>query len=138
MKRFLLFLAIVIAFSVTTSIPYSCIKDNPSPRPDYLATAPISGITQTSAVTGGNFLWHGMTSSQKGVCYNTIGGPMINDIITGVKDSVTIDGSGETNFVTTLVGLTPSTKYYVRAYTYTGLGISYGNQLSFITLSVKK
>ena len=138
MKRFLMFTAIVIVFFASLTITHSCHKDNPARMNEYLETAPVSGITQTSAVTGGNFLWHGMTSSQKGVCYNTIGGPMINDIITGGKDSVTIDGCGETNFVTTLVGLTPSTKYYVRAYTYTSLGISYGNELSFITLSVKK
>ena len=133
------FLKIILILIVSMIANHSCKKDNP--RPDYLTTLPISGITQTTAITGGSFGWYGLTTYSTGVCYNTIGSPALEEntgIIGNRKDSVTIDGYGEVNFVSTLTGLTPSTTYYVVAYAHQNWWNSYGKVLSFRTLAADK
>jgi hypothetical protein len=127
----------VLIFSMM--VIYSCKKE--PQRPDYITTVPVSGITQTTAITGGNFGWYGLVTYSTGVCYNTIGSPALVEntgIIGNRKDSVTIDGFGEENFVSTITGLTPSTTYYVVAYARGNAWNSYGKVLSFTTLATKR
>lgn len=39
-------------------------------------------------------------------------------------------------FTSTLIGLTPSATYYVRAYVTNSVGTAYGNEASFITTAI--
>ncbi|MBK7134600.1 MAG: fibronectin type III domain-containing protein [Bacteroidales bacterium] len=45
------------------------------------------------------------------------------------------DGSGTGPFASTITGLAPNTKYYVRAYAVNSVGTGYGNEYNFTTLS---
>jgi hypothetical protein len=90
-------------------------------------TATITGITQTGATSGGNISSDGGASvTAKGVCWGTASGPTI-------LDNKTSDGTGTGIYVSTLSGLTASTKYYVRAYATNSVGTSYGDELFFTT-----
>jgi hypothetical protein len=118
---------------------HSCKKDDNVAF--TLKTAAISGITQTTAITGGIFGTHELLIDSTGVCYNTIGSPSLEyttDAVLNRKDSMTIDGSGAVNFISTLTGLKPSTTYYVVAYAQWNAGVFYGKVLSFTTLSAEK
>jgi hypothetical protein len=63
----------------------------------------------------------------RGVCYNTTGSPTIADFLA-------TSGSGIGAFVSTLLGLTRNTDYFVRAYATNSVGTSYGEEISFSTL----
>jgi hypothetical protein len=52
-----------------------------------------------------------------------------------IDGSHTTEETGIGSFSSTLVGLNPSTTYYVRAYAASDYGLAYGNELSFTTLS---
>lgn len=65
----------------------------------------------------------------RGVCYNTTGSPTI-------ADSLATSGSGIGAFVSTLLGLTKNTDYFVRAYATNSVGTSYGEEVSFSTLKI--
>ncbi len=98
--------------------------------PTISTTAP-SNVLSTKATTGGNTIDSGgYAVSEKGICYSSS-----NNLpaYTGVSNSHTSDGSGNANFATILKNLTPSTKYYIRAYAKNQLGVGYGNLDSFTT-----
>jgi pectate lyase len=84
-------------------------------------------ISQTSALVGGNTVNTGSsTITSRGICYNTTGSPDIN--------SSKIEIAGTTgDFTTQLTGLSKGTIYYVKAYTQTNNGISYGLSVPFST-----
>jgi len=46
-----------------------------------------------------------------------------------------MDGTGTGTYTSSITGLTPSTKYYIRAYATNSSGTGYGNILSFTTLN---
>jgi uncharacterized protein YcnI len=93
-------------------------------------TAAVTNITQTTATSGGNVTSTGGTTvTARGVCWSTSSSPTI----TG---SHTSDGTGSGTFVSNITGLTAGTLYYVRAYATNSVGTSYGNQLSFTTLTL--
>ncbi|MCK4699990.1 MAG: fibrobacter succinogenes major paralogous domain-containing protein [Bacteroidales bacterium] len=95
-----------------------------------VATTPISNITENSAQSGGNVTDDGGTTiTTRGVCWNTSQNPTISNDHTN-------DGSGTGSFTSSLTGLTQKTKYYVRAYATNGAGTAYGNEISFLTLSL--
>jgi len=91
-----------------------------------VTTGEVSAITSTTATCGGAVSNNGAPVTVRGVCYNTIGRPNIND-------PHTTDGSGYGDFRSYLTGLQPNTTYYVRAYAGNGGGISYGDEVSFTT-----
>jgi uncharacterized protein (TIGR02145 family) len=92
-------------------------------------TSPVTDITQTTATSGGNVTSDGgATVTARGVCWNTSSNPT-------TANSYTTDGSGTGTFVSNLTSLTPNTLYYVRAYATNSVGTSYGNELSFTTLT---
>ncbi len=94
-----------------------------------ISTSAVSSITETSAQSGGNVTDDGgATVTARGVCWSTSENPTISD-------SHTIDGSGTGVFSSNLTGLSPNTTYYVRAYATNSAGTSYGNHVSFQTLS---
>ncbi len=94
-----------------------------------MTTVSISSLTDSSVVTGGNIISDGGgTISARGVCWNTAGNPeIIND--------KTADGSGSGTFTSHISGLAPGITYYVRAYSVNSAGVSYGNEITFTTLS---
>jgi uncharacterized protein (TIGR02145 family) len=93
----------------------------------YLTTNLISNITQNTAQSGGFITsdW-GYGVTDRGVCWSTFPDPTI-------LDSKTSDGTGTGGFLSTLTGLSASTKYYIKAYASNSQGISYGTEKSFTT-----
>jgi uncharacterized protein (TIGR02145 family) len=92
-----------------------------------VTTTDASGITATTATTGGNVTSDGGSPvTARGVCYNTAPNPTL-------LNSYTTNGTGLGIFTSNLTGLTPSTLYYVRAYATNANGTVYGNEISFPT-----
>jgi hypothetical protein len=93
-----------------------------------LSTNSITNITSTSANSGGFNLASGNVNiTTKGVVWSTSPNPTI------LLSTKTSNGSGTGSFSSSLSGLTPNTKYYVRAYATNSCGTSYGNEVSFVT-----
>ncbi|MDD2228554.1 MAG: endonuclease [Candidatus Cloacimonetes bacterium] len=98
-----------------------------SPTLAVLSTAVVSGITVSSAISGGTITSDGGASvTARGVCWNTSTTPTISN-------SLTSNGSGTGSFVSNLNSLTASTLYYVRAYATNSQGTAYGEEYSFST-----
>ena len=94
-----------------------------------VTTTTASNITATTATTGGNVTSDaGSPVTARGVCYNTAPNPTLSN-------NYTTNGSGTGVFVSDLIGLTPFTQYFVRAYATNSNGTSYGNEITFTTLS---
>ncbi len=94
-----------------------------------VSTSQITEISTTSAVCGGNVSFDGdVEVTDRGVCWNIEGAPIIND-------SRTLSGSGLGEFTSKITGLKKSTKYFVRAYAVNSVGISYGKEDSLVTRS---
>ena len=92
-----------------------------------VTTTPISNITASSAVSGGNITYDGGGSIiGRGVCWSITPEPDLNDFFTS-------DGTGSASFSSTMTNLTPATTYYVRAYAKNSAWTVYGEQLSFTT-----
>jgi uncharacterized protein (TIGR02145 family) len=92
-----------------------------------LTTTEVSGLTSTSAISGGSITnTGGGVITANGVCWSTSENPTI-------AGSFTSDATGSATFVSNITGLTDGTIYYVRAYATNSSGTSYGNQLTIIT-----
>ncbi|NBP75709.1 MAG: hypothetical protein EBU61_06730, partial [Crocinitomicaceae bacterium] len=90
-------------------------------------TNSIISITGLTAISGGNITSDGGAAvTQRGVCWSTSPNPTITN-------NTTSNGSGIGNFTSNMIGLSPSTTYYVRAYAINIVGVSYGNEVSFTT-----
>jgi hypothetical protein len=95
--------------------------------PEVTTTA-VTQITDISATSGGNVTSEGGAEvTARGVCWNTTGRPT-------TRDSHTSNGSGLGTFISHLTGLSPNTKYFVRAYAVNSVGAGYGHELTFTTL----
>ncbi len=119
------------ALAVIMALPFSsCKKD--STNPPSVSTTAVTGVSVTSAISGGNITSQGTSAvTARGVCW----GATANPVITGSK---TTDGTGIGTFTSTITGLTPATLYHVRAYATNAEGTSYGEDLSFTTSSLIK
>jgi uncharacterized protein (TIGR02145 family) len=106
----------------------SCEKKPVRPT---VSTSAITGISTTTAVSGGNITDDGGAAIiSRGVCWNTSDKPT-------TENSKTIE-SGESGFFTSNIAqLLPNTTYYVRAYVTNSVGTGYGNSVSFKTLGGK-
>ena len=92
-----------------------------------VSTTSASGITSTTATSGGNISSDGNAPvTERGVCWNTSTNPTRTN-------SKTSDGTGIGNFATSITGLVKNTKYYVRAYATNSVGTGYGNEITFTT-----
>lgn len=117
-------MAAALAISVT-----SCKEDENSPS---LSTKGVTSVTSTSATTGGEITDEGTSAvTARGVCWNTLENPTIND-------SKTSDGTGVGSYTSEITGLTPGTLYHVRAYATSADGTGYGADVSFTTASLIK
>lgn len=106
----------------------------------FTTTAQVPASVSTSEVF--NFVWDG-------AYYTAIGGGKVIDdgnsvvskrgVCWGTERNPTIEGnhadagSGTGAFTVSITNLMEGTKYYVRAFAVNSLGISYGNEVSFMT-----
>ena len=93
-----------------------------------LSTHVPSNITATSAVSGGTILSDGGSPViERGICWDYSRNPTINTVYK------TEEGGGTGEFTSTMTGLPPHTKVYVRAYATNANGTGYGNEQVFNT-----
>ena len=94
-----------------------------------VTTSPITDITRTTAIGGGNVTNDGGAAvTERGICWGTDHNPSISG-------SHLSNGMGIGVFTVDLTDLTENTVYFVRAYAKNSGGISYGNEQEFRTLS---
>lgn len=94
-----------------------------------IETSSATAVTSNSASVGGVVLSEGGSSVlERGVCWSTKSNP-------DVRDNHLTSGGGPGSFVCNLKNLTPVTTYYVRAYAINSVGVSYGMQITFTTLT---
>ena len=94
-----------------------------------LTTANVSDISYTTAVSGGTYISdNGLDITSKGVVWSTKANPTIE------LETKTENGSGKEEFVANVIGLSPGTKYYIRAFAINSDGVGYGNEITFETL----
>lgn len=94
--------------------------------PTITTTTPTN-ISNNSAICGGNVTSDGGAAIiQRGICYSTSQNPT-------TENNVVTSGNGTGSFTCNLMGLTPNTKYYVKAYAINSQGTSYGTQKNFTT-----
>ena len=99
----------------------------PAPEIGAVTTSPVSDITASSVVAGGNVTADGRSEiTARGVCWSTSATPTI-------ADAHTTDGSGLGEFVSNVTGLASSTTYYLCAYATNEVGTAYGEIVSFTT-----
>lgn len=92
-----------------------------------LTTTAATGIATTAATAGGNITSDGgLLITARGICWSTTTAPTISN-------SKTSDGTGTGVFSSSITGLQPNTKYYLRAYATNLVGTTYGNEMSFTT-----
>jgi len=95
-----------------------------------LTTVNVSDISYTTAVSGGASISdNGMEVITKGVVWSTKTNPTIE------LATKTENGVGNEDYVANVTGLSPGTKYYLRAYAVNSDGVGYGNEITFETLS---
>ncbi|MCX6247136.1 MAG: lamin tail domain-containing protein [Bacteroidetes bacterium] len=93
-----------------------------------ITTSPVTGITSTTAISGGNVVSDGGSPIlSRGVCWSTSSNPTITD-------SHTTDPGTLGVYTSNLTGLLPSTSYHVRAYATNAIGTGYGSDVAFTTL----
>jgi uncharacterized protein (TIGR02145 family) len=92
-----------------------------------LTTKEVTSIYQNTATSGGVITSDGGSSViARGVCWSTNATPTITD-------SKTTDGAGIGSFTSSIIGLTASTSYFVRAYATTSKGTGYGGAYQIAT-----
>ena len=97
-----------------------------------LNTNSPTAVLSNKATTGGNNIDSGgYAVLEKGVLYSTVNSNLVLPIIGQTK--ATSDGVGNSDFVSVLKNLLPSTKYYIKAFARNSLGFGYGNLDSFTT-----
>ena len=94
-----------------------------------VTTSEITDIEHSSAAGGGNVTFNGYTNIiARGICWSKVTNPTTSSYKTE-------DGTATGEFASTMVGLEPNTTYYVRAYVTNSVGTSYGEEVSFTTLT---
>ena len=101
-----------------------CYEDTTLPA---VTTTTASSISSTTASSGGNVTPGGSSSvTARGVCWNTSANPT-------TSDSKTTDGSGTGSYTSSIMGLSTSTTYHIRAYATNTAGTAYGSDKTFTT-----
>lgn len=91
-------------------------------------TTQVSNVTKTSAVIGGFVSSDGGSDVvERGVCWGKHANPTNSANVANM-------GQGIGSFSCVLTDLDPATTYYARAYALNSVGMSYGEQVEFITL----
>ena len=92
-------------------------------------TDSLTDITDSTATCSGDIIQDGGAQvNARGICWSKLTQPtLLNDH--------SVDGSGTGKFTGGLIHLEKNATYFVRAYASNNAGTSYGNELSFTTLS---
>ncbi len=118
-----------LLFLIIFLIILSCGDDNSSiTEPVFLSTTPVEQITDSSVVSGGIIANpSNLKILEKGICWNTRTSPTIDDdFATQITD--------ELNYSIEADGLTPETRYFLKAYVRLESGeVIYGDEINFIT-----
>lgn len=94
-----------------------------------LSTDVVSSIKSSSATFGCTIISDGgALVSERGICWSSSPNPTIDNAKTNI-------GSGIGTFSAKITGLSPNTTYFVRSFAINSQGVSYGNEVSFKTLS---
>ncbi len=108
-----------------------CVRGDPWVTLPVVTTAQVSAITAHAAISGGKVWDDGNAEvTARGVIWNTSGNPDLSN-----HDGMTTNGTGEGDFISSLVELQDETIYYVRAYATNSIGTSYGEAVMFVTLA---
>ena len=120
---------------IAMSLCVSCNKDDEEQNGGSnqtlatVTTNEVTEITATTATCGGEVTReNGWAVTERGVCWSKEPNPT-------PSDSHTVDGDGIGKFTSEIMGLTPDTKYYLRAYAKNAAGTSFGPEKSFTTES---
>jgi hypothetical protein len=114
-----------------------CIKEDYPVRLVFptLTTAAPTSVTATSVVSGGNITADGgFEVTARGICLSTKMNPNLAlDTLGLPMDTVTVDGAGLGVYSSTVLVLSPSKKYHIRAYATNSQGTTYGQDVTFDT-----
>lgn len=128
MKRLIRNLCIPLLFISLVILICSCRK---KPTLPVVTTDQVSGINQTSAISGGHIKDDGGSSIvTRGICWSITPEPNTSD------NSVLVTVGDSDSFTANMTLLIPGTMYYVKAFAVNSEGIGYGNQVSFTTSPV--
>jgi len=123
-------LFLLIFYSCKSNENNNEIKKDPTVLPLVL-TNKLLDVTKSSAICGGLILDSiDYQVTARGVCWSETSNPTIDN-------NKTIDGSGSGNYISKITGLTENREYYVRSYAVNKLGISYGEEIRFVTASIE-
>jgi uncharacterized protein (TIGR02145 family) len=113
---------LLVSFSILSGV-ISCDKvEAPS-----LKTLEISGLTDISALGGGNILSNGgEIIFEKGICWKKGYEPFI-------EDNLIINSEDSLSFKSLITGLEPGTTYCVKAFAKNKVGVGYGDPVYFTT-----
>jgi len=97
-----------------------------------VSTQPTTSISFTSSLLNANIESFSISPiSVHGFCWNKTGSPTIADSLVNNGAKTTLGA-----YSNTISGLTPGTKYYVKAYATDGERTVYGNEVTFTTASL--
>ena len=117
---------VILPFTLNTIDSVTYTINNPGLLAS-ISTSPISSITSSAALSGGNITNDGGSLiTHRGVVWNVNPGPT-------TANSFVNSGIGLGNFTSSIAGLNPNTTYYVRAFATNNAGTAYGNEISFST-----
>lgn len=119
----------VYAFNnVGNSLTYSNEFTITSIGVPVLTTLPVTSVSYTSAVSGGNISDNGGANvTARGIVWDTNPNPTIS------LSTKTVNGNGNGTFNSNMSSLTPGVTYYIRAYATNSRGVGYGENISFTT-----
>ncbi|MGE5406740.1 MAG: FISUMP domain-containing protein [Methanosarcina sp.] len=124
MKKVIKALVICLVFSIVISCEKKTV-------PPVVLTNNATEISTVSATAGGIIKDNGGAEiTAKGICWNTVTGP-------DIENSKTSEPGSAMSFTSNITGLLPNTTYYVRAYATNSAGVSYGLTKSFKTTGDK-
>jgi len=122
--------SVIMTVAVCTLL--SCNVDLFLSPPPEMTTSDVSGITETSATFNGVITSVGKPAYvERGFVYSSLKDPTIVNV--KIED---LERGKLGSFNARLIGLIPSTLYYVRAYAINSDGAFYGNEVSFSTLGL--
>ena len=100
----------------------------PEAEKPTVVTKSVGEVTETTAKVVGQVTADGGAEvTERGVCWNTDGSPI-------VIDYRTVDGKGIGTYESDMTNLKDNTTYYVRAYATNEKGVSYGEEMTLTTL----
>ena len=110
----------------TTEPPVVVVDSTLLPQ---VQTMYVNNITQESADCRGKIVnWETAGATNYGFCWDTLPNPNMNN--NHLQSTIIMGGV----FGLTLIDLSPSTTYYIRAYAENSKGLAYGNVIEFKTL----